>query len=197
MKLRYCGLLLAVALFSGCGRQEKKEAITLYKVLMQNQANFQSTNASEKEFLNGTKAWAEGFAGNGSGTGAVLERNAAACQDMAQSAVVLSNQLGQVRKAIYDLSLKEEYPQSIRVGLLSQIQKRQKLLQEVRAALQDSAKGFADFAHAKGYKGDSYPGGISQLTTMLSGYKGPEDAVAQAIASLREKYSIKDSDLAG
>jgi hypothetical protein len=197
MKLRYCGLLLAVALFSGCGRQEKKEAITLYKVLRQNQANFRSTNASEKEFLDGTKAWAEGVAGNGSGTGALLDRNAAACQEMAQSAVVLSNQLGQVRQAIYDLSLKEEYPQSIRVGLLSQIQKRQKLLQEVRAALQDSAKGFTEFAQAKGYKGDSYPGGIGQLTTMLSGYKGPDDAVAQAITSLQEKYSIKDSDLAG
>ena len=40
-----------------------------------------------------------------------------------------------------------------------------------------------------------YPDGIGKLNTMLGAYKEPDDAIATALAALKEKYGLSDSEL--
>jgi hypothetical protein len=92
--------------------------------------------------------------------------------------------------------IKQEYAQSIRVNLITQLTKRQRTLQEARALLDDSAPGFLDLRQNRDYKGDAYPGGIPKLNVMLEGYPSPADVVGEAIKSLKTKYDVQDADLA-
>ena len=101
-----------------------------------------------------------------------------------------------VRQAVYDEPIKQEYAQSIRLNLITQLTKRQRFLQEARALLDDSAPGFTELGLGRDYKGDSYPGGIPKLDAMLGAYISPEDIVGAAIKSLRTKYDLQDADLA-
>ena len=196
MKLRYGWLLAAVALFSGCGREERTEAVRLCKTLQQKSADFASANAMEKEFLASARSWCGSIVENGAGRGDQLSQNAAVAKDLAKSAALISTQVGAVRQAVYDEPIKQEYTQSIRLNLITQLTKRQRSLQEVRALLDDSAPGFLDLKLSPGYKGDSYPGGIPKLDAMLGSYTSPQDLVGEAIKSLKTKYDIQDADLA-
>src|ERR1035441_8907815 len=139
MKLRYCWLLAAVLLWTGCGKEERREGVSLCKVLGAKQADLAAINALENDLLGSTRSWCEGIVSNGAGKGKDLEENAASAKGLAQSAGVVATQLGQLRQAIYDQPLKEDYPQSVRSTLINQIMKRQKMLQEVRTALDASA----------------------------------------------------------
>jgi len=196
VKLRYCWLLAAVALFSGCGKEERAEAVRFSKVLQQKSADFAKANALEKDFLAGARAWCDSIMADGAGRGDQLNQNAAVAKDLAKSAAFISTQVGTVRQAIYDAPVKQEFAQSIRVNLLTQLTKRQRSLQDVRALLDDSAPGFLDLRLSRDYKGDSYPGGIPQLSALLGAYISPEDLVGAAIKSLKTKYDITDADLA-
>jgi hypothetical protein len=196
VKLRYCWLLAGVALFSGCGREEHAEAVRFSKTLQQKSADFASANAMEKEFLASARSWTGSIMENGAGRGDQLNQNAAVARDLAKSAAFISTQVGAVRQAVYDEPIKQEFPQSIRLSLITQLTKRQRTLQEVRALLDDSAPEFLDLRLSKEYKGDSYPGGIPKLSAMLGSYTSPQDLVGEAIKSLKTKYDIQDADLA-
>jgi hypothetical protein len=197
MKIRYCWLLAAVIVWTGCGKAERREATSLCNILSQKQADLKATNALEKDLLGSTKSWCEGIIASGAGRGKALEENAVSAKELAQSAAVVSTQLGQMRQAIYDQPLKEEFPEGVRSALINQLMKRQKMLQEVRAALEASSAGFLEFSQSRAYKGDSYPAGIDKLNSLLSGYSGPEDALGKAIQELKVKYTISDAELVG
>jgi len=197
MNFRYCWLLAAVVLWTGCGKAERQEAASLCKALSQKQASLAAINALEKDLLGSTRSWCEGIVNNGAGHGKDLDENAASAKALAQSASVVSTQLGELRQSIYDQPLKEEYPQGVRSALINQLMKRQKMLQEVRADLDASAANFLEFAQSRAYKGDTYPAGIDKLNTLLSKYSGPEDAMGKAIEELKVKYTLGDADLAG
>ena len=197
MKLRYGWLLAAVLLWTGCGKEERREAMSLCKVLGQKQADLAAINALEKDLLGSTREWCGGIVNNGAGKGKDLEENAASAKGLSQSAGVVATQLSQVRQAIYDQPLKQEYTEGVRSTLINQIMKRQTMLQAVRTALDASAAGFLESARSRAYKGDTYPAGIDQLNSLVSGYSGPEDAVGKAIEDLKLKYSIQDAELAG
>ena len=197
MKLRYCWWLPVLLLWTGCGKEERREATTFYKVLTQKQADVAATNALEKDLLGSTRSWVESIINSGSGHGKQLEENAASAKALSQSAALVATQLGQFRQAIYDLPLKQEYVQGLRSTLINQILKRQKTLQEVRMALDGSATNFLEFARSRSYTGDTYPAGIDKLNGMLSNYVGPEDSVAKAIEDLKTKYQITEADLKG
>ena len=191
MKLRYCWLLAAVALFSGCGREERAEAVRFSKTLQKKSADFTAANAMEKDFLASARSWCGSVMENGAGRGDQLKQNAAVAKDLAKSAAFISTQVGAVRQAVYDEPIKQEYAQSIRLSLITQLTKRQRTLQEVRALLDDSAPGFLDLGRSRDYKGDAYPGGIPKLNAMLEGYHSPEDLVGDAIQSLKTKYDLQ------
>ena len=196
MKLHYCWLLAAVALFSGCGKEERAEAVRFSKTLEQKSADFAKANAMEKDFLASARSWSESIMTNGSGRGDQLTQDAEVAKDLAKSAAFISTQVGLVRQAVYDESLKEEYPQSIRLSLITQLTRRQRSLQDLRALLDDCAPSFLEMKLSPGYKGDSYPDGITKLNVALGAYKGPDDVVGEAIKSLKTKYNIQDADLA-
>ena len=196
VKLRYCWLLAAVALFSGCGREERREAVRFSKTLQQKSADFSKANAMEKDFLASARSWCNSIMADGAGRGDQLNQNAAVARDLAKSAAYISTQVGTVRQAIYDEPIKQEYAQNIRVSLITQLTKRQRTLQEARALLDDSAPGFLDLRLNRDYKGDAYPGGIPKLNVMLEGYPSPADVVGEAIKSLKTKYDVQDADLA-
>jgi hypothetical protein len=196
VKLRYCWLLAALALFSGCGKEERIEAVRFSKMLQQKSADFAKANAMEKDFLASARSWCDSIMAGGAGRGDQLNQNAAVAKDLAKSAAFISTQLGTVRQAIYDEPIKQEYTQSIRVNLITQLTKRQRLLQEARAVLDASAPDFLELRLSPDYKGDSYPGGIPKLNAMLEGYPSPADVVGEAIKSLKTKYNIQDADLA-
>jgi hypothetical protein len=196
MNIRYCCILAAALVWTGCGGAERKEAVTFCKVLIQKKADFAATNALEKDLLGSTRSWCESITAAGSGHGKDLSGNADSARQLAQSASLVSTQLGQLRQSLYDQPLRKENLQAIRAKLLSQIQKRQTMLQDVRAALDGAAANFLEFEQSRAYTGDTYPAGIDKLNSMLGGYTGPEDLLGKAIAELKATYNIQDADLA-
>ena len=190
-----CLLLGAVALITGCGRQARTEAVQLAKVLTEKKANFAAANAIEKDFVSSARVWCGGITANGAGRGVELDQNATVAVELAKSAVATNTELSQVRQAVEGQPLKEEYPRSVRNALLTQLTKRQRLLQNIRALLEQSATQFLEYRHSKTYVGDTYPDGIGKLDSLLQAYRAPEDAVGTALAALNAKYSLSDSEL--
>jgi hypothetical protein len=198
MKISKCGLpvLLAAAVcITACGKQERSEAVQLAKALSAKKADYASSNTTERDFVNSARAWCAGITTNGAGRGAELDQNASVATQIATSAVAVSAQLSQVRQAVDDQPLKEEYPREVRNTLITQLTKRQRMLQDIRALLEQAAPQFLEYRKLKTYAGDTYPDGIGKLNTMLGTYKEPEDAIAIALAALKTKYSLSDSDL--
>jgi hypothetical protein len=188
-------LLAAILCIPGCGKQEHNEAVQLGKALTAKKADYANSNKVEKDFVDSARAWCAGITTNGAGRGAELDQNASVAAEIAKSAVAVSAQLSQVRQAVDDLPLKEEYPKEVRNTLITQLTKRQRTLQEMRALLEQSAPQFLDYKKLKTYAGDTYPDGIGKLNTMLGAYKEPEDAIGIALASLKTKYGLTDSEL--
>ena len=190
------GLLVAAAVaISGCGRQERTEAVQLAKVLEGQKANFASANAIEKDFAGNARAWCEGITASGAGRGAELDQNASVAAQLAKSAVAASTQLSQVRMAIDATNLTEEFPEHVRNELTTQLTRRQRSLQEMRSLLEESAPQFLDYKKMKAFAGDSYPGGVSRLDALMRSYQPPADALGAAIAELQEKYGFKPGEI--
>ena len=194
MKICYCWVAAAVLLLSACGKQERREAVGMYKVLVEKRAAFAQNNAAEKDFVSSVRGWCTSITAKGGGTGAQLEQNASVAQDLAKSSASISAVVGQVRQGIYDQSIQEEFPKGVRSNLIGELTRRQRFLQEVRSALQDSATAFEGFRQSRGYKGDTYPAGIDKLTQILQGYHEPGDSVNEAISALTAKYNIKEGE---
>ena len=192
---RYYLLLAAVASITGCGKQERIEAVQFAKTLTEEKASFASANRIEKDFVSNARAWCGGITANGAGRGVELDQNAVVAAELAKSAVKISSQLSQVRQAIDGQPLKEEYPRHIRNMLTTQLTKRQRLLQDMRALLEQSGPQFLEFKSRKAYVGDTYPDGIGKLNALLGAYEAPEDALGSALAALQGKYRLSDSEL--
>ena len=109
--------------------------------------------------------------------------------------MAVSAQLSQVRQVVDDEPLKEQYPRHVRNALITQLTKRQRMLQDMRALLEQAAPQFLEYQHNKTYAGDTYPDGIGKLDVMLRTYKEPEDAIGTALAALKAKYGLSDSEL--
>ncbi len=180
---------------TGCGKQERMEAVQFARVLTAEKADFASANTAESALVRQARAWCGGITANGAGRGGELDQNAAVAAELAKNAVDISSQLSQVRQAIDGQQLKEEYPREVRGTLTTALTKRQRALQEIRALLEQSATQFLEFSHSKTYTGDTYPEGVGKLDKLLHDHTSPEDAVAAAIASLQEKYELKDSEI--
>lgn len=187
--------LAAAVLLAACGRQERSEAVQFAKTLSGKQSNFASAAAIEKDLVANARAWCEGITGSGSGRGVELDQNAAVAAELAKSAVAASAQLSEIRQAIDSQSLKEQYPRSVRNGLVTQLTSRQRMLQDVRALLEDSATQFRQYRQSKSFAGDTYPDGISRLDALLRSYKPPEDAVGSALSALSSKYDFRQGEI--
>jgi hypothetical protein len=184
-----------VACVTGCGKQERNEAVQLAKALNAKKADYASSNTIEKDFVNSARAWCAGITTNGAGRGAELDQNSAVATEIARSAVAVSTQLSQVRQVVDDLALKEEFPKDVRNTLITQLTKRQRALQDMRAQLEQAAPQFLEYRKMKSYAGDTYPDGIGKLNSLLGMYKEPEDSVAAALAALKTKYGLSESEL--
>jgi hypothetical protein len=192
---RYCFLLAAVAGVTGCGKQERIEAVQFAKTLTEQKANFTSANTIEKELVSNARVWCGDIMANGAGRGAALDQNAAVAGELAKTAVAISSQLSQLRHAIDGQPLKEEYPRQVRDELTTQLTKRQRLLQDLRAWLEQSAPRFLEYKQVKTYVGDTYPDGIDKLNALLGAYKPPDDALGAALTALQSKYRLSDSEI--
>lgn len=188
-------LLVAATLITGCGKQERTEAVQLAKVLTGQKASFATANAIEKDFVSSARAWCGGIAANGAGHKVELDQNATVAAELAKSAAADSTALSQVRQAVDGQPLQGEYPRSVRSALITQLTTRQRLLQDIRALLEQSAAQFLEYRRDKTYVGDTYPEGIGKLNTLLQAYKAPEDTVETALAALKAKYGLADSEL--
>jgi hypothetical protein len=190
-----CLLIVVVSCIPGCGKQERNVAVQLAKVLTAKKADYANSNSIERDFVNSARAWCAGITTNGAGRGAELDQNAAVATEIAKSAVAVSAQLSQVRQVVDDQPLKEQYPRDVRNALITQLTKRQRLLQDIRALLEQAAPQFLEYQHSKAYAGDSYPDAIGKLDVMLRTYKEPEDGIGTALAALKTKYGLSDSKL--
>jgi hypothetical protein len=187
--------LAAVACISGCGKQERIEAVQFARVLTQQKPNFTSAGTIERDLVSNARVWCGDITANGPGRGATLDQDAAVAAELAKSAVSISSQLSQLRHAIDGQPLKEEYPRQVRDELTTQLTRRQRLLQDVRALLEQSAPQFLDYKRMKSYVGDTYPDGIDKLNALLGAYRPPDDALGAALAALQAKYRLSDSEL--
>ena len=188
-------MLVVAACFMGCGREERTEAVRLAKVLTEKQADFARANTIENDFLASARAWCGGITAGGAGRGVELEQNAVVAAELAKSAVAASAELGQIRQAVSAQSLTQQYLQGVRGTLITQLTTRQRMLQELRVLLEQSAPQFLQYKKDKTYAGDTYPGEIAKLSAFLAAYKGPEDAVGAALTDLKTKYHLTGSDL--
>lgn len=194
-KSRYWLLFAATTLIGGCGKQERTEALQLAKTLRGQQANIASADAAEKDFIGSARAWCGGITANGAGRGAELDQNASVASQLAKSAVAISGQLSQVRQAIAGLNLSEEFPQHVRDQLTTQLTRRQRDLQDIRALLEQSAPQFLEYKKIKTYAGDTYPDGIGKLDALLRAYRPPEEALGAAVVALQDKYGFKSGEI--
>ena len=188
-------MMAAAVCLAGCGKQARNEAVQLAKALTAKKADYASSSAVEKDFVASARAWCAGITTNGAGRGAELDQNATVATEIAKSAVAVSAQLGQVRQVLDDQPLKEEFSRDVRNTLITELTKRQRLLQDMRALLEQAAPQFLEYKKIKTYSGDTYPDGIAKLNAMLSTYKEPEDALATALGALKTKYSLSDSEI--
>ncbi len=179
----------------GCGKQERTEAVRLTKVLTEKQADFDRANKIENEFLASARAWCGGITSSGSGRGVELEQNAVVVTELAKSTVAASAELGHIREAVSAQPLTKEYLQGVRGKLITQLTKRQRMLQEVRVLLEHSAPQFLQYRNDKSYTGDAYPGEIANLAAFLAAYKGAEDVVGEAVKDLKTKYHLEEREL--
>ena len=188
-------MLAVAACFMGCGKEERTEAVRLTKVLTEKQVDFARANRIENDFVASARAWCGGITAGGAGRGVELEQNAVVAAELAKSAVAASAELGQVRQAVSAQSLTKQYLQGVRGTLITQLTTRQRMLQELRMLLEQSAPQFLQYRKDKTYAGDAYPGEIARLAAFLAAYKGPEDAVGAALTDLKTKYHLTSSDL--
>jgi hypothetical protein len=195
VKAGQCVLLAAATLVIGCGKQERLEAVRLTKVLTGKQADFAKANTTENDLITSARAWCDGITANGAGRGAELDQNAAVAMELAKYAVAASTQLSQVRQAVDEQSLHEEYPKSVRNALITQLTARQRRLQDLRTLLELAAPQFVQYRHNTAYAGDTYPGEIGKLGGIVAAYRAPDDAVGSAIAGLKAKYKVRGDEL--
>lgn len=189
-----CTLLICLfataPLFTGCGKEVHREAVALYQVLESNQPSYNSSNGMERDLVASTRGWTETIMTNGAGHGSELTQNAGVAKELARSADLISTRLGELRKALYDQEIKKEDLQTVRTTVNAQISKRQNFLREIRTVLQDTATQFEGLGQSRAYKGDTYPPGIDRLAALLQSYHSPEDAVKQAVESLKADYGV-------
>jgi hypothetical protein len=188
-------LLAVAALCTGCGKEERSEAIRLSQALTAKQANFANANALEKSFIGSARAWCGGITANGAGKGEALDQNAAVAAELARNSVAIGAELSQVRQAVDNQSLKSEFPQGVRATLVTQLTKRQRYLQDMRALLEQAGTEFLDYEKSKTYAGDLFPGGLNKLEAMLDRYAIPNDDVKTALAALKEKYNFTAGEI--
>ena len=188
-------LMGAAVCLAGCGKQEHNEAVQLAKSLTAKKADYAKSLAIEKDFILSARAWSDGIVAKGAGRGAELDQNATVATEIAKSAVAVSAQYGQVRQVLDDQPLKEEFPRDVRNTLITELTKRQRLLQDMRALLDQASPQFLEYKKIKTYVGDTYPDGIGKLNAMLGNYTEPEDAIATALGALKAKSSLSDSEM--
>ena len=94
-------MLAAAALITGCGKQERTEAVQLAKLLTEKKANFAAANAIEKDFVSSDRAWCGGITANGAGRGVELDQNATVAAELAKSAVAASSELWSERVRLW------------------------------------------------------------------------------------------------
>uniref|UniRef100_Q01VX2 Lipoprotein n=1 Tax=Solibacter usitatus (strain Ellin6076) TaxID=234267 RepID=Q01VX2_SOLUE len=195
MKLISCSFAALTVLLVGCGKEERTEASQFSKTLTAKQANFASANTLEKSFIASARDWCGGITANGAGKGQALDQNAAVAAELAKNAVAIGAELSQVRQAVDDLALKSEFPQGVRATLATQLTKRQRYLQEMRALLEQAGPEFLTYKANKSYAGDLFPGSLNKLEAMLERYAIPNDDVGNALTALKAKYELKTGEL--
>lgn len=188
-------LLTAAAILGGCGGKERAEGLQMAKVLKQHQADFAAANQLESELVGSARAWCAAIVANGAGRGADLDKNAAVAEGLAKSAVEVSSRLSGVRAAITGLAVEREYGMGVRGDIITALTQRQRQLQDLRALLQQIAPQFLEYKSRKDFAGDSYPGEIQKLDTLLKAYGAPRDIVGDTLKSLTEKYSLSAEEL--
>ena len=182
-------------LLAGCGKEEHSEAVRLTKVLTEKQANFSKAGELEKTFVTSARDWADGILANGSGKGAALDQNAAVSAQLARDAVAIGAELSQVRQAVDDQTLQAQFTKDVRSTLVTQLTKRQRYLQDMRALLEQAGPEFLTYKANKSYAGDLCPGGISKLAAMLGSHAIPNDDVGRALAALKTKYKFEAGEI--
>jgi hypothetical protein len=183
-------LLATGLLFTGCGKQAHRDAVALGEILEKNQSGYNNSNGMERDLIAGTRAWTETIMTRGAGRGLELTQNARVAQQLAKSADLISAQLGEFRKSLYDQPLQQETLQTMRTAINAQITKRQKFLQEIRIVLVDTETQFRELTVRLTYRGDTYSVGIDRLAELVQPYHYPEDIVLHTLQSLRLDYGI-------
>ena len=192
---RSCLLAGAVLLASGCGKQERSEAVQLAKTLQQQKATFDAANTAEQDLVTKSKAWCRGIMASGAGKGTGLDQNAAQAAQFAKDAVAISTQLSQVRQGIDAVSLTEEFPRGVKNELTTALTKRQRLLHELRTLAEQVSPQFLAYKEMKDYAGDSYPDGLTKFDAALRTHMRPDDSVATALAALKEKFEFTAGEI--
>jgi hypothetical protein len=182
MAILACTAMLVLA---GCQKDEHADGARLEKALTDLQADATAASTIENEMLNRARPWCAGMTAAGAGHDAELEGNTATAAELARQAQTASDRWENIRKALVAERLRAQFPRNLRSNLTAQLAKHLARLQELRAALDDTAKKFKAFAQDRSFTGDTVPPAVTKLDRILGAYDPPTDDVATALTELR------------
>jgi type VI protein secretion system component VasK len=180
-----CAALLVLA---GCQKDERADAARLTKALTDLQAGATAALTIENEMLNRARPWCAGMTAAGTGHDTELDENTATAADLARQARAANGRWESIRQTLLAQRLRAEVPRNIRAALTAQISKHQAALEQLRAALDDTAAQFKTFAQDRAYTGDTVPPVVTKLDHILGSHDPPTDDVAAALSDLHAKY---------
>jgi len=178
----------AMLVLAGCHKDDRADATQLEKALTVLQADAGAAASLENEMLNRARPWCAGMTAAGTGHDADLATNTATAADLARLAQTANDRWEAIHKALVAERLRAEYPRNLRSNVTAQIAKHQAALQELRAALDDTATQFKSLAQNRDYTGDTVPPVVTKLDHILGQYEPPTDDISAALSEIRAKY---------
>jgi hypothetical protein len=167
--------------------RERSEALLLCGILESKRKAFTEVSSEESAALQRVNAWVnQGIAF------VTPDRRPAWANDARNFSAIIQNardRLSPLRSTIRDAKLSEALVQTVRSGIVEDLDKREAHLASVQGLLQDTAAQLPSTAWGR------VPASIEQLRAKLSTYQPPEDLFAQNVTKLRTQFQITDADL--
>jgi hypothetical protein len=185
-------LIALVVVLGGCNT-EKKEAARVCKLLSNRASTLDELNSREADFLHVLRTW---FAVEVSERSGPVLGGAGAAREIENQLTQLSGELELVWEELGDVDLKRPYGKIVHDDLLEPLRNRVNSLFSLKSILREYESA-ADTNFMVRYPFGQIP--FSKFQQEIPGWirehRAPSTSVAQVFETLRNKYSISDSDI--
>jgi len=178
----------AMLVLFGCHKNDRADAALLEKTLTDLQADATAAASLENEIVSRARPWCNAMTAAGAGHDAELEANTTTAADLARQAQTVYGRWETIRNTLVAQRLRSEYPRNLRARVTAELAKHQTALQELRAALDDTAAQLKASTRDRSYTGDTVPPVVTKLDHILGQYDPPADDIATALSEIRARH---------